>query len=193
MSRIIRYIVIGIIVTALPVFAQQSQGGMPGMGMQNPYPNQAPFSEPELTRFMHDWPDVVKWLDSHGKSLSDPSRPGAFAQAFAGADFAGYLGSKGWKVERFGFVTAEVARCMVALELQNQMPTANSQIEDSINQIQSNPDMTDAQKQAAIQQMRAVQSQMSGLSVNVPASELSLVKPRKDQLTKILDIKSSQD
>ena len=163
------------------------------MGMQNPYPDQPPFSASELSRFMRDWPDVVKWLDSHGKSVSNANNPGAFAQAFTGADFTAYLGTKGWKIERFGFVTAEVARCIVALEIQNQMPQANSQIQDSINQIQSNPNMTNAQKQAAIEQMKAVQSQMMGISVNVPESELSLVKPKQDELKKILDIKTSQD
>ena len=178
---------------ALPAFGQQPPTDGPGMGMQNPYPDQPPFTAQELSRFMHDWPDVVQWLHAHGKDISNPSGPGVFPRAFAGAEFTTYMGSKGWTVERFGFVTAEVARCVVALEIQNQMPTANSQIEDSIKQIEANPNMSAEQKQAAVQQMKAVQSQMMGISANVPASELSLVKPKETDLKKILDIKTAQD
>lgn len=177
----------------VPLFGQQSQMGGAGMGMQNPYPNQQPFTAQELSRFMRDWPDVVKWLDSHGRTVSNNENPGALANVFAGNDFAAYLNGKGWKLDRFGYVTAEVAMCLTALAIQEQMPTANSQIQDSINQIQSNPNMSDAQKQSAIQQMKAVQSQMMGISVNVPESELSLVKPKQDELKKILDINTSQD
>jgi len=177
----------------VPLFAQQSGMGGPGMGMQNPYQDQKPFTSQELSRFMRDWPDVVKWLDSHGRNVSNNENPGALANMFAGSDFVAYLNGKGWKLDRFGYVTVEVALCLTALAIQEHMPSTNSQIQDSINQIQSNPNMTDAQKKSAIEQMKAVQSQMMGLSVNVPQSELSLVKPKQDELKKILDINTSQD
>ncbi|WP_455382509.1 hypothetical protein [Salinispira pacifica] len=189
MRNVTRWTVVLIVTLSatLPLFAQQQSQMGPDMGFRNPYQNQQPFTGQELSRWMRDWPDVTKWLDAHGDSVSQAENPSDIARFFRGADLTAYLRSKGWTPDRFGYVTVEVALCLAAVEMETQMPEANSQIEDSIKQIQDNPNMSAAQKQATIEQLRAVQSQMGGFSANVPKSELALVKPKQDELKKILD------
>jgi len=166
-------------VLAATAFAQQSS-----LDYQTfqPYGNQAPFTSSELTRFMADWPSVQRWGKQHNEDFAGAKRASDLAGLFAAADFQAFIGSKGWTVNRFGYVAAEIALCLGAIEMKAKMPEADSQMQAAIDQIKNNPNMSAEQKAATIQMMQGTQGQILEVFKHVPQSEIDLVTPKQEEL-----------
>jgi len=181
MSKRVRIsaIILSLTVLAATAFAQQNSLNYQSF---QPYGKQAPFTSSELTRFMADWPSVVTWGNQHHEDFSGAKNASDLAGLFAAADFQAFITSKGWTVNRFGYVAAEVALCLGAIEMKAQMPEADSQMQAAIDQIKNNPNMSAEQKTAAIQMMQGTQGQIFEMFKHVPQSEIDLVTPKQEEL-----------
>jgi hypothetical protein len=173
-----------LVALSVPAFAQQNSAADGGA---QPYANQPPFSSAELSRFMRDWPDAVAWLKQHNRENGNLQNPGDLRSMFAGADFQAYMKSKGWALDRFGYVAVETAICLASLDSGSQLTQANSQMESAIKQIESDPNYSADQKKQMIQMMQGVKSQSTQFLKDVPQSELDLVRPRQEALKTMFD------
>ncbi len=149
-----------------------------------------PFTASELDNFIRDWPKLKKWAEAKNTE-AEAGSAAELAFILRGADLDRFVGSMGWKTERFFAVAGRAAIGLMVAETRTQMPGVIQEMQDQRNEIRDSPDIPAAQKQELLKQMDDAIAQMQGLDMmsetEITAAEVRLVEDRRERLKTSLE------
>lgn len=145
-------------------------------------------TERELSKFIADWPSVVKWFEDKGQSLDSAPSGGVAAALFMGSDFSAFLRGRGWTAERFGYVAGTSFFLLSYVAFERQNPEMIKQFDDAIAEARAAA-MPAAEKAEMIKSLEEAKMSMlampAGENLNLNEGELRLVRAKYDALMRI--------
>jgi hypothetical protein len=150
-----------------------------------------PLTGPELDMLIRDWPEVIAWADQKDDQLGSLAEsPSLLAAYVAGTDLYGLIQSKGWaQPERFFIVAAQASAALVRIEIEDEMPAAIAEINETKKAIQADPNLTAQQKNEIMANMDVALQAMTGAADTVPVTdgEVQLVRARRAEVAALFE------
>jgi uncharacterized protein YfdQ (DUF2303 family) len=146
-------------------------------------------TERELSRFISDWPDVLKWCEARGKEYDAASGTATVRALLTGADLEAYLKSKGWSLERFSYVAGATFTCVLYITFERENPDVLKEFDDAIAEVRASTEISAEDKAEMIKGLEEARKSMLHLAdeANIKEAELRLVRARYDDLSKLLE------
>jgi hypothetical protein len=150
---------------------------------------QALMTDRELGKFITDWPDTAKWSESKSQKIEEGSSGAISAALLANKEFEAFLAKRGWKLDRFAYVTGTVFSLMTVVTIERKNPEIAKQFDDAIAQIEAS-ELSRAEKDQNIQTMNDTKKAMLALSSDKSynEAELKLVRARYAEIAKAAGI-----
>jgi hypothetical protein len=153
--------------------------------------SQAPMTDRELGRFISDWPAMVKWSESKSQKIEGGSSGALSAALLANKEFEAFLAKRGWKLDRFAYVTGTVFSLMSVVTIERKNPELAQQFDDAIAQIEAS-ELSRAEKDQNIKTMNETKASLLAISSDKSYNqdELKLVRARYDEIAKAAGIQT---
>jgi hypothetical protein len=144
---------------------------------------EAPMSDRELSKFIADWPAVVKWCEEKGKQHEDEGDASLPSALLVDSQFKAFLAKRGWSVERFGYVAGAVFSLMPVVHMERKSPEVAKQFDDAIAEIEAG-EASRAEKDQMIQAINESKKSMLAVSgdKSINQAELKLVRARYEEI-----------
>jgi hypothetical protein len=153
-------------------------------------PAQRPITGAELDRFIRDWPRFKSRLEETGRTFESLDAAANLSYLMSGMNMDGYLSSIGWDTDRFFYVTGNVANALMILKAEAELPDVVIQLQTQRRELAVTPGLSEADRKAMLAQIDELIAQFQDFQFGyeVPASELELVRARKQQLFRLFEI-----
>jgi hypothetical protein len=145
-----------------------------------------PLSDKEVAKLIADWASVVGWLEKKGKQLEEAPDGSIATAVFADKEFKTYMSSKGWTIERFGYVASTSFFLTAVVTVEKQNPDTIKQFDDAIAQVKAS-ELSAAEKAENIKQLEEAKKAMLSISSDkdINQDELKIVRAHYDELYKL--------
>lgn len=153
-------------------------------------PAQQPFTGAELDKFIRDWPGFQSWIEEAGRELESLDSAANLSYLMFGMNTDEYLSSIGWKTDRFFYVTGNVATALMILQAESELPEVVIELQSQRREVADSPELSEADREAMLAQIDELIAQFQDFHIGyeVPASELELVRPRKQKLLELFEM-----
>jgi hypothetical protein len=143
----------------------------------------------ELSKFIADWPATVQWCEAKSKQYEDNAKMSLPSALLVDKEFQAFLAKRGWKLERFSYVSGTVFGLMYVATFERKSPEVIKQIDDGIAEIEAS-ELSRADKDQMIKSMNETKRAMLALpgDKTINEAELKLVRARYAEIAKAAGI-----